>query len=131
MQMTILLLLFLCRQFNTLVHGVPPNVRDALVEGDFSNVSEADIRNLNISVLEFIPPNVISKMNVTYLNPLVERLLQGNRPMALGRVMQAMGDKMDSNQLLDKVKQAGGMNDVRKRELIKTNLKSGFYRLKI
>lgn len=113
------------------MHGVPPNVRDALVEGDFSNVSEADIRNLNISVLEFIPPNVISKMNVTYLNPLVERLLQGNRPMALGRVMQAMGDKMDSNQLLDKVKQAGGMNDVRKRELIKTNLKSGFYRLKI
>lgn len=42
----------------------------------------------------------------------VERLLQANKPMALGRVMQAMGDKMDSNQLLDKIKQTGGMNDV-------------------
>lgn len=101
------------RKFNTLIHGVPPNVRTAFIEQDFSNVSEADIRNLNISVLEFIPPKVISKMNITYLNPLVERLLQANKPMALGRVMQAMGEKMDSNQLLDKVKQAGGMNDVR------------------
>lgn len=51
-----------CRKFNTLVNGVPPNVREAFLEQDFSNVSESDIRNLNISVLEFIPVKLIFKV---------------------------------------------------------------------
>jgi len=32
--------------------------------------------------------------------------------MALGRVMSVIGDKMDSNQLLDKIKEDGGIDDV-------------------
>jgi len=43
------------RKFQSLLEGTPPNVKDAFVKQDFSNVSASDIQRLNISVVEFIP----------------------------------------------------------------------------
>lgn len=59
-------------------------------------------------------PKLLKKLNVTHLSPIIERLVVANRPNALGRVMTAMGDKMDSNTILDKLKSVGGISDVSK-----------------
>jgi len=55
---------------------------------------------------------VISSLNLTLLTPVVDKLLQANKPMALGRVMSAMGEKMDSKTILDNLQSNGGMSDV-------------------
>ncbi|XP_021962937.1 uncharacterized protein LOC110858458 [Folsomia candida] len=99
------------KKFRALVEGTPPKMKDALLAQDFSNVTADDMRRLNITVIEYLPPKIIAKLNSTLLFPVVERLLQANKPIAMGRVMTAMGDKLDSDALLDKLQDAGGFKD--------------------
>ncbi|CAG7819737.1 unnamed protein product, partial [Allacma fusca] len=104
------------RKFKALLEGTPPTVREAFLEGDFSNVTESDIRGMNVSVLEYVPPKLFDKMTkstagMALLTPIIEKFLDFNRPNALGRLMSVAGDKLDANTLLSKVKEHGGDSD--------------------
>jgi len=83
--------------------NLPPAIKEAITSGDFSNVTADDVKEVNVTILEYIPPKALAKMNSTILEQIVSVLLSFNRPNALGRLVEVAGNKMSPATLVDRI----------------------------